>query len=156
MKRLFITVIVLLLFISGCSNSKLSSWPESISTSQENVKEVDTLVQNLMTNSQQMDFQVEPSRADWVPEGLAQIRKMAFNLIPTIKIIGKTNKKADLHKSGTVFFRWSDVTIYIDLKAPYPENNIYIESAYGTHKAVASKESIENIITFAKKSLLLK
>jgi outer membrane murein-binding lipoprotein Lpp len=155
MKRLFIAVIVLLLFISGCSNSKSSDWSGITSTSQENVKEVNALVQDLMANSQQMDFQVEPSRADWVPEGLAQIRKMAFDLIPTIKIIGKTNKKTDLHRSGMAFFRWSDVTIYIDLKAPDPDN-IYIESAYGTHKAAASKKSIENIIAFAKKSLLLK
>ncbi|KPU43253.1 hypothetical protein OXPF_32670 [Oxobacter pfennigii] len=147
MKRLLIIAIIILSGLSGCSGDTI--------TSQENAKEVNELVQGLMANSQQVDFQVEPSRADWAPDGLAQIREMAFGLIPAIKVTGKMNGKVDLHKPGMAFFKWSDTSIYIDLKSSDPQGSIYIESKYGIHEAEANKESVDKVIEFAKKSLLL-
>lgn len=146
MKRLIIIIVVSLFTFCGCSSRIVS---------RENVNEAGSLVKGLLASSQQVDFQVEPSRADWVPEGLSQIRELAFNLIPTIKVTGKVDN-VNLHKPGMAFFKWSAATIYIDLKSTAPEKNIYIESSYGVHKAEAGREQVQKITEFAKKNLLLK
>lgn len=124
--------------------------------SQENVEEVNKLIQSLAVNSEQMDFQVERSRAGWAPEGMAQIRELALELVSAIKVTGKTDKKVDVGKVGMGFFKWSNAAIYIDLKSSAPEKSIYVKSDYGIHSAEASKESIDRIIEFAKKNSILK
>lgn len=146
MKRLIIIIVMLLFSFCGCSSRTVS---------QDNVKEAGSLVKGLLASSQQMDFQVEPSRASWAPEGFTQIRELAFNLIPTIKITGKIDA-VDLQRPGMAYFKWSTTTIYIDLKSSYPEKNLYVESSYGIHKAEAGREQVQKIIEFAKKNHLLK
>lgn len=148
MKRLFFSALIMISVLAGCSVRG--------NVSQENVEVVNKLIQSLAVNSEQMDFQVERSRAGWAPEGMAQIRELALELVPAIKVTGKTDKKVDVSKVGMGFFKWSNVAIYIDLKSFAPEKNIYIESNYGTHSAQASKESIDKVIAFAKKNSILK